>query len=83
MANLGLVFWTPGRIATTADELWNDLGDPGIKRTQSWTRPQRERCDSLRSRIVVVLVYRLFSFWMPTLVSIALVPNLEHRENSA
>jgi uncharacterized membrane protein YbhN (UPF0104 family) len=33
--------------------------------------------------VVVVLVYRLFSFWMPTLVSIALVPYLEHRENSA
>jgi hypothetical protein len=28
MANRGPVFLTPGRIAITADELWNDLGDP-------------------------------------------------------
>ena len=27
---------------------------------------------------IVVLVYRLFSFWMPTLAGIALVPYLEH-----
>ena len=33
--------------------------------------------------VVVVLVYRLFSFWMPTLVGIALVPYLEHRKSSA
>ena len=33
--------------------------------------------------IVVVLVYRLFSFWMPTLAGIALVPYLEHRKDSA
>ncbi|MBZ5609219.1 MAG: flippase-like domain-containing protein [Acidobacteriia bacterium] len=32
--------------------------------------------------VVVVLVYRLFSFWMPTLVGIALVPYLEHQKNS-
>jgi uncharacterized protein (TIRG00374 family) len=30
--------------------------------------------------VVVVLVYRLFSFWMPTLAGIALVPYLEHRK---
>ena len=28
--------------------------------------------------VIVVLVYRLFSFWMPTLAGIALVPYLEH-----
>ena len=28
--------------------------------------------------VVVVLVYRLFSFWLPTLAGIALVPYLEH-----
>ena len=33
--------------------------------------------------VVVVLVYRLFSFWLPTLAGIALVPYLEHRKNSA
>lgn len=33
--------------------------------------------------VVVVIVYRLFSFWMPTLAGVALVPYLEHRENSA
>jgi uncharacterized protein (TIRG00374 family) len=30
--------------------------------------------------VVVVLVYRLFSFWMPTLAGIALMPYLEHRQ---
>ncbi len=30
--------------------------------------------------VVVVLVYRLFSFWMPTLAGIALVPYFEHRK---
>jgi hypothetical protein len=29
--------------------------------------------------VVVVIVYRLFSFWMPTLAGVALVPYLEHR----
>jgi glycosyltransferase 2 family protein len=29
--------------------------------------------------VVVVLVYRLFSFWLPTLAGAALVPYLEHR----
>jgi uncharacterized membrane protein YbhN (UPF0104 family) len=29
--------------------------------------------------VVVVLVYRLFSFWIPTLAGIALVPYFEHR----
>lgn len=33
--------------------------------------------------VVVVIVYRLFSFWMPTLAGVALVPYLEHRENRA
>jgi glycosyltransferase 2 family protein len=33
--------------------------------------------------LVVVLVYRLFSFWLPTLAGIALVPYLEHHGNSA
>jgi uncharacterized protein (TIRG00374 family) len=33
--------------------------------------------------VVVVLVYRLFSFWMPTLAGIALVPYFEHRRPSA
>jgi uncharacterized membrane protein YbhN (UPF0104 family) len=33
--------------------------------------------------VVVVLVYRLFSFWIPTLAGIALVPYLEHRKSSA
>lgn len=33
--------------------------------------------------IVVVIVYRLVSFWMPTLAGVALVPYLEHRENRA
>jgi uncharacterized membrane protein YbhN (UPF0104 family) len=32
--------------------------------------------------VVVVLVYRLFSFWLPTLAGIALVPYLENREDS-
>jgi uncharacterized protein (TIRG00374 family) len=31
------------------------------------------------SAVVVVLGYRLFSFWIPTLVGIALIPYLEHR----
>jgi len=31
--------------------------------------------------VIVVLVYRLFSFWMPTLAGIALVPYLEHRKH--
>ena len=30
--------------------------------------------------VIVVLVYRLFSFWMPTLAGIALVLYLEHRK---
>ena len=30
--------------------------------------------------VVVILVYRLFSFWIPTLVGIALVPYFEHRK---
>ncbi|MBZ5632161.1 MAG: flippase-like domain-containing protein [Acidobacteriia bacterium] len=30
--------------------------------------------------VVVVLVYRLFSFWLPTLAGIALVPYLENRK---
>lgn len=30
--------------------------------------------------VIVVLVYRLFSFWLPTLAGIALVPYLEHRK---
>ena len=30
--------------------------------------------------IVVVLAYRLFSFWLPTLLGIALVPYLNHKE---
>jgi glycosyltransferase 2 family protein len=29
--------------------------------------------------VVVVLVYRLFSFWIPTPLGIALVPYFEHR----
>jgi glycosyltransferase 2 family protein len=33
--------------------------------------------------VVVVIVYRLFSFWMPTLAGVALVPYLEHREDRA
>jgi len=33
--------------------------------------------------VVVVLVYRLFSFWIPTLAGIALVPYLEHRKDGA
>ncbi len=33
--------------------------------------------------VVVVIVYRLFSFWMPTLAGVALVPYLEHWENRA
>jgi glycosyltransferase 2 family protein len=33
--------------------------------------------------VVVVLVYRLFSFWMPTLAGVALVPYLEHLNDSA
>lgn len=33
--------------------------------------------------VVVVIVYRLFSFWIPTLAGVALVPYLEHRENRA
>jgi len=32
--------------------------------------------------VVVVLVYRLFSFWLPTLVGIALVPYLERQKHS-
>ena len=31
--------------------------------------------------LIVVLVYRLFSFWLPTLAGIALVPYLEHHRN--
>ena len=30
--------------------------------------------------VVVVLVYRLFSFWLPTLVGIAIVFYFEHRK---
>jgi uncharacterized protein (TIRG00374 family) len=30
--------------------------------------------------VVVILVYRLFSFWIPTLVGIALVPYFEQRK---
>ena len=30
------------------------------------------------SAVVIVLAYRLFSFWIPTLVGIALIPYLEH-----
>jgi len=33
--------------------------------------------------VVVVLVYRLFSFWLPTLAGVALVPYLEHRKYGA
>jgi glycosyltransferase 2 family protein len=33
--------------------------------------------------VVVVLVYRLISFWMPTLAGIGLIPYLEHRKNTA
>jgi glycosyltransferase 2 family protein len=33
--------------------------------------------------VVVVLVYRLFSFWLPTLAGIALLPYLEHRKSHA
>jgi uncharacterized protein (TIRG00374 family) len=32
--------------------------------------------------LVVVLVYRLFSFWLPTLAGIELVPYLEHHQNN-
>ncbi|MGA2716637.1 MAG: YbhN family protein [Bryobacteraceae bacterium] len=32
--------------------------------------------------VVVVLVYRLLSFWLPTIAGIALVPYLEHRKNN-
>lgn len=32
--------------------------------------------------VVVVLVYRLFSFWLPTLAGIALVPYFEQRTNA-
>lgn len=31
------------------------------------------------SAVVVVLGYRFFSFWIPTMVGIALIPYLEHR----
>jgi len=31
---------------------------------------------------VVVLVYRLVSFWLPTLAGIALVPYLERRKDT-
>jgi hypothetical protein len=34
---------------------------------------------ALESAVVIVLEYRLFSFWIPTLVGIALIPYLEHR----
>lgn len=33
--------------------------------------------------VVVVLVYRLISFWLPTLAGIALVPYFEHRKSRA
>jgi glycosyltransferase 2 family protein len=33
--------------------------------------------------VVVVLVYRLISFWLPTLAGIALVPYLEHRKHTS
>jgi glycosyltransferase 2 family protein len=33
--------------------------------------------------VVVVIVYRLLAFWIPTLAGVALVPYLEHRENRA
>ena len=33
--------------------------------------------------VVVVLVYRLISFWLPTLAGIALVPYLEHKKYTA
>lgn len=35
------------------------------------------------SAVVVVLGYRLFSFWIPTMVGIALIPYLEHRTGTA
>jgi glycosyltransferase 2 family protein len=33
--------------------------------------------------LVVVLGYRLFSFWIPTLVGIALIPYLERRTGTS
>jgi uncharacterized protein (TIRG00374 family) len=33
--------------------------------------------------VVVVLVYRLLSFWIPTLVGIALIPYLERRTGTS
>jgi len=41
---------------------------------------RRQNGTSLTIAVIVVLVYRLFSFWMPNLAGIARVPYLEQRK---